>query len=1244
MFIRGNFDLLLLQETRTDGSEKEIKKWQKISNSKQIYLTEFGTRAVGAGIVVRNSEVFKVHRSFHDPLGRYVGIIGDHEEGKFLVLSFYSPSISREIRDFVINHIYQQLINLGQDLPQFLVIGGDTNTPFNQLDKQGGNTNFKQEAILAFETLKQRFALFDSFRVKNPGKREFTWEVLNPVIIRERLDVIFVSNSLQDYVTETGVIPAHKTCSDHGIPFIKIAGFGIPSRGPGIWKFNNNLLTDSGFVSEMKENIPKWILEAETDLPNKTGGQWGFLKHKVGEFSRSYGAKLKKSKLLLKNNLEKELETLSQNLNEENKGKFKALQEQLNAIIETEIQGSILRSLCDEYEQGENIEKYRAKQKTISRLKLSDGSFSSDPKVILEECRYFYQKLYSKNINVNPSLHPEFFRNVTTPKLTENQKQFCDSKLTFQELFKCLESFSKNKSPGLDGITAEFYRVFWDQIKEKLFLVYEESFLKGILPECLRTGVVTLLEKKGKDRSDISNWRPITLLNLDYKLLTKTLGQRLKLVLPSLIHKDQNGFIPGGNIFYSAHTIRDILFYCKKENLDLILLALDYTKAFDSVDFEFIHKTFRLFNFGENFRKWVKLIFNEGKSCITNNGRISEKFEIHRSTRQGDPISPLIFILGLQVLFITLRSDENIRGFKIENSELKLTSYADDASYFLRDKKSAELLLSRIDNFSKISGLEVNRTKSECLILAFEVGLNQYREQFLGIPLVENLKILGHFYGKSELACNFHNFYNKLEKIKKILNIWKQRKLTLIGKTLLIKSLSTSLFVFNSQIDTPPEDFIKLVEELHKNFLWSGAPKIAHNAIIATYKCGGLNYKDLQSFIAAINVKFLQKLLVNPADGHLVLPNMWIKKFFNIPTTPDEHPYYWDFFKNNLHILNCLVKIPRKNKFKGHPFYYTALKTFEKISESNRLKIENIISIPIWFNRNLKTTFDTEISRAGFNFIKDLFPENLPLANYNGLNRIKLRKLRNIINRVPYSWRDKIEQSACTFLAVKPSRVVKIKDQDHYVETIKPEQIYYYLIEPKIKMSVGLRKWQDEMGITESDIRTGFSFARKCSKLTFDQAFQFKIMTQILPTNKYLCQYRVLESNLCNKCNVMPDTVLHRLWQCQLLQPYIDKIFFFLSQKCQIQETISLKEYLFGFSNNLGLNHALLELKKLIFYSWDPNIQVNTFLDLFILTVRKLIIKEKQFINSAKTYDQLKSKWDNFIEIYDFNGPDAEYW
>ena len=208
-------------------------------------------------------------QSFQDPQGRYIGIIGDHEEGKFLVLSFYCPSISREIRDFIINSIYTELENLGEDLPQFLILGGDSNTVFSQLDKEGGNPNLKNDAITAFDQLKQRFSIFDSYRLKNPNRQEFSWEVLNPAIIKERIDVIFVSNSLQDYVSETGIIPAYKTCSDHGIPYVKIMGFGIPSRGPGIWKFNNQLLEESDFVSEIRDNIPKWLTEAAVDLPQK---------------------------------------------------------------------------------------------------------------------------------------------------------------------------------------------------------------------------------------------------------------------------------------------------------------------------------------------------------------------------------------------------------------------------------------------------------------------------------------------------------------------------------------------------------------------------------------------------------------------------------------------------------------------------------------------------------------------------------------------------------------------------------------------------------------------------------------------------------------------------------------------------------------------------------------------------------------------------------------------------------------
>ena len=116
-----------------------------------------------------------------------------------------------------------------------------------------------------------------------------------------------------------------------------------------------------------------------------------------------------------------------------------------------------------------SLEKYRSKQKSISKIKLDDGSFTSDAKIILEECRKFYKKLYNKNLNVNLNFHREFFTNITTPKLSEQDKQFCETNLTIAELLKNLKSFRKNKSPGLDRLTAELYIVFWDELKNKLF-------------------------------------------------------------------------------------------------------------------------------------------------------------------------------------------------------------------------------------------------------------------------------------------------------------------------------------------------------------------------------------------------------------------------------------------------------------------------------------------------------------------------------------------------------------------------------------------------------------------------------------------------------------------------------------------------------------------------------------------------------------------------------------------------------
>ena len=209
-------------------------------------------------------------------------------------------------------------------------------------------------------------------------------------------------------------------------------------------------------------------------------------------------------------------------------------------------------------------------------------------------------------------------------------------------------------------------------------------------------------------------------------------------------------------------------------------------------------KPFEIFGFGENLKKWIKVIYNQGKSCVTNNGFISETFILERSTRQGCPLSPIVFVLVLELLFITIRSDPNIHGIKIEKNEIKLTALADDATYFLRDKRSAEIVLQYIADFSRASGLQVNRTKSEILLLEFEQDLGEGGETFLGIPIVTEVKILGHYFGKNKIICDFHNFHSKLAKLDKITNMWKQRFLTIfLGKN---SNTSFAQFAFCVQL------------------------------------------------------------------------------------------------------------------------------------------------------------------------------------------------------------------------------------------------------------------------------------------------------------------------------------------------------------------------------------------------------------------------------------------------------------
>ena len=218
-----------------------------------------------------------------------------------------------------------------------------------------------------------------------------------------------------------------------------------------------------------------------------------------------------------------------------------------------------------------------------------------------------------------------------------------------EDLEDTLSKMSTGKSPGNDGLTIEFYKFFWDDLKDTLFDSYRYSKAVGELSTSQRQAIIKLIEKRDKDKRFIQNWRPISLLNVDTKILSKSIAHRLIPVLPSIISHDQTAYVKGRYIGESIRLLSDVLELSKSFNIPGFILTIDLEKAFDSVDHTFLYACLEKFGFGKNFLLWVAVLLNNNESCVMNAGHTTKYFSLNRGARQGDPIAAHFFIIVLEV-------------------------------------------------------------------------------------------------------------------------------------------------------------------------------------------------------------------------------------------------------------------------------------------------------------------------------------------------------------------------------------------------------------------------------------------------------------------------------------------------------------------------------------------------------------------------------------------------------------------
>ena len=216
----------------------------------------------------------------------------------------------------------------------------------------------------------------------------------------------------------------------------------------------------------------------------------------------------------------------------------------------------------------------------------------------------------------------------------------------------------------------EFYVALFGELGNFLFQCLIMHLRQEKLNSSQKQSVVTLIQKKDRDNLLIKNRRPISLINVDIKIASEVLAFRLRKVIHKVIHYDQTAYVKGRYIGGSVRFIDDFLAYAESENLDGILFADDIGKAYDSVEHNFILASMKKFGFGEGFIRCVKTFLNDSQSCVMNNGTSTGYFKLERGKRQEDQLSPYLFIIALETLFIQVGNDTAIRGFRVRSVEI----------------------------------------------------------------------------------------------------------------------------------------------------------------------------------------------------------------------------------------------------------------------------------------------------------------------------------------------------------------------------------------------------------------------------------------------------------------------------------------------------------------------------------------------------------------------------------------------